>query len=109
MKIQVYKIYSYKAGGYIKYPIVDINLAINELSGNAYKLFTYYLGLPPNNYEIDEKEIAKLIKVTDNTLRVLKTELRKKGYLIIEKYRGRHTYFVGKDAVEEYVMGVRIV
>jgi transcription initiation factor IIE alpha subunit len=73
--------------------------ALKELTPNAFRLFMYY-NSRWNGWEFSDKEISDTLGVTEKTLRRLIKELKDKKYLLIEKSKKRHNYYVGKQAVQ---------
>ncbi len=81
----------------------DLDLAFEELKGNAFKIFIYFYS-KNDGWVFDNEVIARLMDLKERTVRELIKELETKGY--IYQQRGKpgeiSVYLVGKKPVEEY-------
>lgn len=70
-------------GSFVK---IDKLLITSNLSGDAFKILTYMLS-KPQGWIFRQEQIAKDVKMTLYAVRKATTELQKKGFLNISKYR----------------------
>ena len=75
--------------------------AIHDLSGNAYKLFIYFI-TKSDGFVMNHKHICYALDITEKTAQTAKNELISKEYLHIDHGKRHDHYYVGIEPVKKF-------